>query len=197
MPWFYDKQHRLLYNDSSSFTQNTGPVDGTEVPVGPSHTSSNSGSSSAVPTLSNIPPGNSPSSTQTPIALIIGAVVIGLVVVTLILLVLVLLVKNHQLRFGKRSTHLDNHTYQVSAHRPHPLHGGGGVATSANEAYGVRLGGEVAESVGCGAGGNEEVELSGNVAYTATGGGGAGEGENYDYVTRSDVLITATPNEKH
>ena len=59
------------------------------------------------------PPTNATSSNQAPsIALIIGAVLIGLVVVTLLVLVIILVVKYHQLRSGKKSTHLDNPTYQ-------------------------------------------------------------------------------------
>ncbi|CAI7999056.1 Ephrin type-A receptor 3 [Geodia barretti] len=84
-------------------------------PVGPSRTSSSTQpNTSTAPTLSTLPPNTSPSSSQPPIALIIGAVIIGLVVLTLLLLVPVLLLKYHQLRLGKRRTHLDNPTYEVS-----------------------------------------------------------------------------------
>ena len=82
-------------------------------PVGPSRTSSSTQpNTSTAPTLSTLPPNTSPSSRQPPIPLIIGAVIIGLVVLTLLLLVPVLLLKYHQLRLGKRGTHLDNPKYE-------------------------------------------------------------------------------------
>ena len=57
----------------------------------------------------------------------------------------------------------------VSTHQPHPGHthstSGGGVIISSNEAYGATLGEDTTENVSYAAAGQNDMELSGNVAY--------------------------------
>ena len=57
----------------------------------------------------------------------------------------------------------------VSTHQPHPdrTHStsGGGVIISSNEAYGATLGEDTTENVSYGAAGQNDMDLSGNVAY--------------------------------
>ena len=71
----------------------------------------------------------------------------------------------------------------------------GGVTSYTNETDGAVLGEDMTENVAYGVGQNE-LELSANIAYTATASeGGATEGDNeekYAYITRNDVIITAT-----
>ena len=104
---FYGKQKEFLM----IYHLSTPP--GSVAPISPSHTSfSNDQITSTVSTDSTLPPNTSSSSSQPPIALIIGTVVVGLVLMSLTLSVLVLLIKYHRLRFGKRAPHLDNPTYE-------------------------------------------------------------------------------------
>lgn len=80
--------------------------------MNPTHTVSNNDHSTTSPTHSKTLPESNPAREQPPVAIIIGVVIVCLVIITLIPLVVVLLVKYRQLRFGNRTTHLDNPTYQ-------------------------------------------------------------------------------------
>lgn len=109
-------------------------------------------------------------------------------------------VANGQLSMSKDTTvEVYDNVPSYGPRPPQPDHAhktsDGGVISYTNETCGAMLGEGMTENVAYGVGQNE-LELSANVAYTATAsGGGASEGEHeekYAYITRNDVIVTAT-----